>query len=288
MPIATGCFGPTRMKVGSMSERTTFQDRVTVMVEQHVARVSLARPDKLNALDPAMFDGLIEAAAWVSDHSDIRAVVLTGEGRMFCAGLDFGSFAAMAGNDGDSTTAALEDRTHGLANRPQYAGWAWRECPVPVIAAISGGALGGGLQIALGADIRIATSEAKIAIAEIQWGLVPDMSGCAIARGLVRDDVMRRLTYTGERIDGRTAQSLGLVTEIADDPLERAHEIATQIAQRSPSATRAAKRLMASMADGSASEILLTESREQQALIGGRDQIEAVMANLEKRPPEFE
>jgi enoyl-CoA hydratase/carnithine racemase len=271
-----------------MPEDVNFHDRVTIRLADHVAQVSLARPDKLNALDPAMFDALIDAAAWVQARDDIRAVVLTGEGRMFSAGLDFGSFAAMAGAGSQNSMPSLEGRTHGIANRPQYAGWAWRECAVPVIAAISGGALGGGLQIALCADIRIATPDAKIAIAETQWGLVPDMSGCAIARGLVRDDVLRRLTYTAEHVDGGTAQSLGLVTETAEDPLGRAHEIARQIAMRSPSAIRAAKRLMETMADGSTQDILLAESREQEALIGGKHQVEAVMANLEKRVPNFD
>lgn len=271
-----------------MSESRNFQDRVQLDLSDHVAEIALARPDKLNALDAAMFDGLIDAADWVSQRDDIRAVVLTGQGRMFCAGLDFGSFADMANAGSDAVTANLETRTHGIANRPQYAAWAWRECPVPVIAAITGGALGGGLQIALGADMRIATADAKISVAETQWGLVPDMSGCAIARGLVRDDVLRRLTYTAERLDGMTAQALGLVTETAADPLARARDLAGQISRRSPSAIRGAKRLMNEMADGTSAGILLEESREQARLIGGRHQIEAVMANMEKRVPEFD
>lgn len=275
-----------------MSERQTFQDRVEITVSDHVATVEMARPDKLNALDPAMFDGLIEAAEWISERTDIRAVILTGQGRMFCAGLDFGSFAAMASGkplDGtDQPTADLMYRSHGLANRPQYAAYAWRELAVPVIVAIQGGALGGGLQIALGGDLRIAAPDAKIAIAETQWGLVPDMSGGVTVRGLVRDDVLRRLTYTAERIDGTEAQALGLVTETAEDPLARAREIAGQIAGRSPSAVQGAKRLLNQLQDADAETLLLEESREQKALIGGKHQIEAVMANLEKRPPNFD
>lgn len=265
----------------------SFRERVSITIANHVAAVEMQRADKLNALDADMFDALIEAAQWLGTRDDVRVAILSGQGRMFCAGLDFMSFAAMAGDDG-AQSLSLEARTHGPANTPQYAAWAWHELAMPVICVIQGGALGGGLQVALGADIRIAAPDAKIAIAETQWGLVPDMSGCALARRLVRDDVLRRLTYTAERIDGETAQGLGLVTETSDDPLARAQEIARQIAGRSPSAIRAAKRLLNTMDDGSSASILLAESREQQAIIAKPHQVEAVMANLEKREPVFD
>lgn len=264
-----------------------FKDRVEISIENFVAKVEMIRPDKLNALDPDMFDALIDAAAWLGAREDVRVAVLCGRGRMFCAGLDFMSFAAMA-EDENQTLSRLEDRTHGLANKPQFASWAWHELPVPVICAIQGGALGGGLQIALGADIRIAAPDAKIAIAETQWGLVPDMSGCALARRLVRDDILRRLTYTAERIDGSRAQAFGLITETAEDPLARAMELANAIAGRSPSAIKASKRLLNAMDDGTSESILLAESREQDAIIGKPHQVEAVMANLEKREPVFD
>lgn len=267
-----------------------FQDRVEITLEDFVARVEMTRADKLNALDPAMFQGLIEAAGWLNDRSDVRVAILCGQGRMFCAGLDFGSFAAMASTNGDDGLPAtdLMDRTHGLSNAPQYAAYAWRELAVPVIVAIQGGALGGGMQIALSGDLRIATPDAKIAIAETQWGLVPDMSGNVTARGLVREDILRQLTYTAERIDGARAQTLGLVTETAEDPLSRAMEIATRIAARSPTAIRGSKRLLNSLQDADAATILLEESREQKALIGSANQVEAVMANMEKRAPKFD
>lgn len=265
----------------------TFRDRVTISIENFIAKVTLTRADKLNALDPDMFDALIEAAAWLGEQKSARVAVLCGEGRMFCAGLDFMSFAAMAADE-SHTLSRLEDRTHGPANKPQFAAWTWHELAIPVICVIQGGALGGGLQIALGADIRIAAPDAKIAIAETQWGLVPDMSGCALARRLVRDDVLRQLTYTAERIDGSRAQSLGLVTETHADPFTRAMEIAMQIAGRSPSAIQGAKRLLNAMDDGTSESILLAESREQDAIIGKPHQVEAVMANLEKREPVFD
>ena len=269
-----------------MTQTVNFQGRVEARIEGHIAHIEMIREDKLNALDPAMFDGLIEAAGWLRRQTQARVAVLSGRGRMFCAGLDFGSFAAMA-DEADGSAGSLKPRTHGLCNKPQYAGYAWHESPVPVIVAIQGGALGGGLQIALGADIRIAAPDAKIAIAEAQWGLVPDMSGCARVRRLVRDDILRQLTYTAERIDGTRAQEVGLVTEAHPDPLARALEIAAQIAGRSPSATRAGKALLDMLDDAGAGDILAAESRVQDSVMGQPNQVEAVMANLEKRAPVF-
>ena len=265
-----------------------FRDRVEIVLAGHVAQVFLARPDKLNAIDPDMFDAIIEAGEWLAARTDVRAVVLAGRGRMFCAGLDFASFAAMAsGEDAASDLPPLEERTHGLANRPQHACLLWRDLPVPVIAAIEGGALGGGLQIALGADLRILHPDAQMAIAEIRWGLVPDMGGIDLLRGLVRDDHLRSLTYTGRSVVGEDAVALGLATETAGDPLARALELAHEIAGSSPTAMRGAKRLLNLAADSDRAHILMQESIEQARLMGSADQVEAVMARMEKRAPVF-
>lgn len=269
-----------------MTQIENFHDRVEARLDGSVAHIEMIREDKLNALDPAMFDALIAAADWLRGQKTARVAILSGRGRMFCAGLDFGSFAAMS-EDGGESANSLEARTHGLCNKPQYVGYVWHEMEIPVICAIQGGALGGGLQIALGADIRIAAPDAKIAIAETQWGLVPDMSGCATVRRLVRDDVLRLLTYTAQRLDGTQAQAHGLVTEVSADPLARAQAIADAIAGRSPSAIRACKTLLNTLDDGDAAEILQAESDLQQSVMGGPNQVEAVMANLEKRAPVF-
>ncbi|WP_291844119.1 crotonase/enoyl-CoA hydratase family protein [Maricaulis sp.] len=267
-----------------MDER--FADRVQVRIIDRVAHVTLDRPDKLNAIDPAMFEGLLAAGSFLARRTDIRAVVLAGSGRMFCAGLDFASFAAMAGED--LTREPLEKRTHGLTNRPQQACLQWRDLPVPVIAAIQGGALGGGLQIALGADIRVVAPQARLAIAEIRWGLVPDMGGCVVLPGLMRDDQIRALTYSGRDVTGKEAVTLGLATLCADDPLAEAQAMAAGIATRSPSAMRASKRLLNLAAGADAATVLMAESVEQSALMGGPDQTEAVLAQLQKRLPDFD
>lgn len=258
--------------------------RVTLTLgEDGVAQVRLNRPDKLNALDAAMFDALVAAGEKLRQMKGLRAVVLAGEGRGFCAGLDLGSFAA----GGTDPTRSLVDRTHGNANRAQQSAMTWRKCPVPVVAAIHGVCLGGGLQIASGADIRVAAPDARLAIMELRWGLVPDMGGYALWRGLVRADVLRELVYSNREISGVEAQALGLVTMLDPDPLARAQAIAGEIARRNPEAVRAAKRLFDMMDDEPTDAILLAESRAQEAVIRRPNQVEAVMAAMQKREPRF-
>lgn len=255
------------------------EQRVTIDFDQHVADVRLARPDKLNALDPAMFAALIDAIAQLDTTPGLRAVVLSGEGRGFCAGLDMASMAS-AGSGTD-----LAARTHGLANDFQQVAWGWRTLGVPVIAAIHGVAFGGGLQIASGADVRIAAPDTRLSAMEMKWGIVPDMAGFALWRGTVRDDVLREAVYTAREFHAAEAQSLGFVTRIAPDPHAEALALARMIAERNPDAVRSAKRL--ANFEGDAAAILVAESAEQAALLRSPNQIEAVMANMQKRAPSF-
>jgi enoyl-CoA hydratase/carnithine racemase len=257
-------------------------DRVSISVADSIADVRLNRPDKLNALDQAMFSALSEASAELAGRGDVRAVVLSGNGRAFCAGLDL---AAMAGQD--PSFGALHDRSYGIANVFQNAAWGWRSLPMPVIAAIHGVAFGGGLQIALGADVRIVTPDARLAVMEGRWGMVPDMAGIALLRGLVRDDVARELTYTAREFSGTEAVALGVATRVADDPRAAAFELAGQIAGRSPRAVRSAKRLFGLSQDAGADALLVAESREQEALLVGPDLPETVAAAAENRAPRF-
>jgi len=248
-----------------------------------VAQVRLNRPDKLNALDPAMFDAIIEAGEGLRTMPGLRAVVLAGEGRAFCAGLDLASFTA--GPIEGATP--ITERTHGNANRFQEVAVTWRKCPVPVIAAVHGVCFGGGLQIASGADIRVVHPETRLAIMEMRWGLVPDMGGYALWRGLVRDDVLRELVYTNREFSGEDAREYGLATFVDTDPLARATAIATTIADRNPHAIRAAKRLHAAMVERPTDAILMDESIEQHSVMRTPNQIEAVMAGMEKRPARY-
>ncbi|TDI58198.1 MAG: crotonase/enoyl-CoA hydratase family protein [Alphaproteobacteria bacterium] len=265
-------------------------ERVKITIKDGVADVRLVRSDKMNALDDAMFEGLIAAAEQVSTDPTVRCVVISGEGRAFCAGLDMGNMAAIAGSGGDSeiTRQPLAIRTHGITNRPQQAVWAWRDCPVPVIAAVHGVAFGGGFQLSLGADIRITHPDTKMSIMEIKWGLVPDMAGTAIMRHLVRDDLLRELTYTGRVFSGTQGLEYGFVTQLSDDPHATAMEMAQTIAKKNPQAIRGDKLIFNSINGMTDAEALMQESVLQDGVIGTANQAEAVMAELQKRDPVFE
>jgi enoyl-CoA hydratase/carnithine racemase len=266
------------------------EQRVSISISEGVADVRLVRADKMNALDAAMFEALVDATERLSREKGLRAVVLSGEGRAFCAGLDMGRFAAIKEGGGNGIPGGenrdLTVRSHGQANSAQQAVWGWRQLPVPVIAAIHGVAFGGGFQLALGADMRFLSPDARMSIMEIKWGLVPDMAGTPILASLVRDDILRELTFTGRIFSAQEAQIYGLATRITDDPRAAALEAAREIAGKSPDAIRAAKRMLNTLSvdPGPA---LLAESVEQQKLLGSANQIEAVRANIDKRAPRF-
>ena len=264
-------------------------DLVTIETSDGVADVRLNRPEKYNALSGDMFKAIIEAGQSLAEAKDIRAVVLSGNGRGFCAGLDMDSFQGMAETDagGESATDALLARGDGPENHAQRPAWVWKTLPVPVIAAIHGVAYGGGIQIALGADIRIAAPDAKLSVMEIKWGLIPDMSLTQTLRDLVPLDVAKELTFTGRVLSGEDAKALGLVTHTAEDPLDAAMQLAREIAGKSPDAIRAAKKLYEDSWHADARTGLALEANLQTALIGQPNQVEAIMANFEKRLPEF-
>jgi enoyl-CoA hydratase/carnithine racemase len=262
-------------------------DRVSVSIQAGVADVRMNRADKLNALDTAMFAALIETGRSLGPDSTVRAVVLSGEGRAFCAGLDVSSFAAMA--DRDARGPNLFDRSdESPANFAQRAAWVWTELPVPVIAAVHGVAFGGGLQIALAADIRFVAPDARLSVMEVKWGLIPDMTGTQSLRRLVRLDVAKELTYTGRIVSGSEACELGLATRVSDAPREAALELAHEIAAKSPDAIRSGKQLLDASALVSVEDGLALEEKLQRSLIGSPNQVESVRANLQKRAPSFQ
>jgi enoyl-CoA hydratase/carnithine racemase len=263
--------------------------RVTVEIAGGVADVRLNRPEKLNALDPATFDALIEAGERVGGDRSVRAVVLSGEGRGFCAGLDVAAFAAMTGPDGGSDIAGrLGARPEGRStSRGQQAAFVWSELPVPVIAALHGVVLGGGLQIALGADLRIVAPDARLSVLEIRWGLTPDMTGTHTLTRLVSLDVAKDLTWTGRMVSGEEAVSIGLATRVSPDPRVDALALAAEIAGHNPEAVRGAKMLLNQSGLVDRDQQFRDESRIMGSLIGSANQSEAVTAFLEGRAPVF-
>jgi enoyl-CoA hydratase/carnithine racemase len=273
-------------------------DRVTISIDGGVADVRLNRPDKLNAVDTAMFGALVEAGGQLAADPSVRAVVLSGEGRGFCAGLDFGSFRAMAGNPRDDAAASAAagsddgvddvlDRGGRITSLGQQAAYAWTEMPAPVIAAVHGPAVGAGFQIAIAADIRIVAPDVKMSVLEIRWGLIPDMTGTQMLPRLVGLDVAKELTFTGRMVDGEEAVALGLATRLADDPRAAALELAREIAAKNPAAIRRGKELLNQAGQVPLAEGFAAEARYMRELIGSPNQVEAVTAYFEQRPPVF-
>lgn len=267
-------------------------DRVTIDITDGVADVRLNRPDKMNALDGAMFAAIAEAGDLLAADPSVRAVVLSGEGRGFCAGLDIGAFMGGGldtdGADGGPPVDLLGGRTEGrIANLAQQVAHTWIELPVPVIAAVHGVALGGGIQIALGADLRIVAPDAKLSVLEIRWGLLPDMTGVQSLVRLVGLDVAKELAFTGRMVSGTEAHELGLATRVAEDPRAAALELAAEIAGKNPAAIRGMKSLFNAAGTRPLAESYLEETRLMVDLIGSPNQVEAVTSFFEKRPPVF-
>jgi enoyl-CoA hydratase/carnithine racemase len=266
---------------------TDTAERVTVSLAGGVADVRLNRPEKRNALDPAMFEALVTAGERLKTQPGLRAVVLSGAGPDFCAGLDFGSFQAMRAGRRLSAAAKLPESAGPAMAAGQRAAYVWAEIPVPVIAAVHGNALGGGLQITLGADIRIVAPGARLSVFEVAWGLIPDMTGTQLLPELVGRDVAKELTYTARIVSGTEAVRIGLATSTDPDPLAAALAMAREIAGRSPHAVRAAKRLLDLAGRTDLAAGFAAEQDEIRALIGSPNQVEAVTARFDKRDPVF-
>ncbi|NBU83729.1 MAG: crotonase/enoyl-CoA hydratase family protein [Sphingomonadaceae bacterium] len=263
-------------------------DRISItMLEDGIADVRMTRVEKMNALDATQWAALVDAVETLKAMDGLRVVVLSGEGRAFCAGLDLASMQSDRTPGASSAGGSLAERTHGIANNAQYAAWGWRELPVPVIAAVHGVAFGAGSQIMAAADIRIVHPATRIAIMEMKWGLVPDVAGMPLWRTQVKDDVLREMIYTNREFTGVDAKEMGFATHVSDDPHAKAMELARVIANKNPHAIRGAKRLCNMMAAATDAELLQAESDEQIKVIRKPNQMEAVMAEMEKRKPKF-
>lgn len=264
------------------------EDRVSITITDGIADVRMTRADKRNALDNAMFVALAEAGERLKTEPGVRVVVLSGEGSSFCAGLDFATMSALAGGGERPTEGNPGEMKEGrITHLGQQVCWVWQEVPVPVIAAVHGHAIGGGIQVALGADIRIVHPDTQMSVREIHWGLVPDMTGTMMLSQLVRADVAKELVLTARMFDGREAHALGIATKLSETPYDDAMAMAREIAGRSPEAVRAGKALLNGLFNQGAAEQFAAERKYIGSLIGRQNQMEAVMSNFEKRPANF-
>lgn len=259
--------------------------RVAVEFQDHVAHVRLVRPERLNAIDVVLLQQLVEAGDRVAALPGLRAVVLSGEGRGFCSGIDTRTLAV---NPGDAFPIDIATPVRGAANLAQYAVLQWRDTPVPVIAAIHGFAFGGGFQLPLAADMRLVHPDTKLSLMELKWGLIPDMGGMALLKPMLRHDVLAELVFTARVFEGREALALGIATRLANDPVQAALAMARQIAGRSPDAVRAAKRLLRIGHEEMDRRVLSAEAAEQQVLLRSANHREAVAAGMAKREPQFD
>ncbi len=256
---------------------------VTCAVEDGIAHVRLNRPEKLNALTLATLEQLVATARQLRRDRTLRAVVISGAGESFCSGLDFGSVLAQP----SGIVRSFLPRPWRGTNTFQEACWAWRRLPVPVIAAVHGHCYGGGLQIALAADFRIATPDSEWSVLEGKWGIIPDMTGVRTLKELVGVDTAKQLTMTARMLSGKEAHDLGLVTELAAVPEEAAHALARELSLRSPDALAAAKRLFDGTWTSSARHTFARERAEQLFLLFAANTKAARKAAFAKVPPSF-
>jgi enoyl-CoA hydratase/carnithine racemase len=270
-------------------------ERVTISIDGGVADVRMNRPEKINALDDAQFAAIVDAGEALKKQAAVRAVVLSGNGQGFCAGLDFGNLQRIAG--GASADGAAQEKWPApnigdldgrITHLPQQVCWVWQELEVPVIAAVHGVALGGGCQLALCADIRVVAPDAQFSVLEIRWGITPDMTATAMLPRLVGLDVAKELTFTGRMVSGEEAERIGMATNVSDTPLEDALAMAHEIAGKNPLAIRGGKKLLNASPYRGVAEQFEDERQTILPLLGSPNQVEAVMAYFEKRAPVFQ
>lgn len=257
---------------------------LSVQLVDGIADICLCRPEQCNALNLELIRALLKCLTDLQHRHDLKAVVLRAEGAHFCSGLDVASVMQTP----DAIEFLLDPMPGFPHNRVQHLALGWKALSVPVIAVMKGYVFGGGLQIALGADIRLTTPDSQWSVMEGRWGLIPDMGVTVSARGLVREDRLLQLTLTAERFSGTQAQSWGFATDVSDDPDHAAQLLLAQLAERSPEMVRAAKRLYRDSFDEVETDRLAMEEKLQRRLLGSTQQREAVMAQLERRTPQFD
>jgi len=289
---------------------TSSPDDIVTITElsKGVKHVQLNRPEKLNSLDMRMFESIAKVASQLRDDASVRAVILSGAGKAFCTGLDVKSIISpLKGNPkanldrllarrpsgyesdlpigGKDTTLNTSSMPLNLGNLVQEVCLSWREINAPVIAVLHGMCFGGGMQIALGADLRFAESNCKLSMMEAKWGLIPDMSASITLRELVRIDIAKELTMTGRVITGEEGAKLGLVTRCNEDPMAEAVKVANEIVSRSPDAVAQSKRLFQQNWVADQTDCLELETKLQKKLLGSWNQVAVSAKNFSVHVP---
>jgi len=262
-------------------------ERVRLSVSNHIAEVTLCRANKLNALDQAGFDELSAVVEKVRDNPDVRVVLLLAEGDHFCSGADKSFLQGAVSDKAVFKRRALELTEGENANEFQKPVMGWVDLDVPVIACLQGVAFGAGMQLAMAADIRVADHSAQLSLFEIHWGLIPDMGVTQTLPRLVRADVALDLFVTGRVVEAVEAKELGLITYLSAEAKQLAKQKAEEIAAKSPNAVMNGKRLLRESRDMQVADALRLEAQLQSELVGSKNQVEAAMANLEKRAAVF-
>jgi enoyl-CoA hydratase len=254
------------------------EPRILAERDGTILTLTLNRPDKLNAIDGAMLDALDEVLDEIERDRDVRAVILTGAGRAFSAGADIKEWTALTplefGRSWGLRGHALFDRLAAL--------------PPPVIAALNGIAFGGGLELALCADIRIASAQARLGLPEVTIAALPGWGGTQRLPRLIGAGPAKHMILTGQAVDATKAEAWGLVSEVVapDALLARARELAAQIAANAPLSVQAAKRLIDAALPATPAATLETQAG---ALCGSTEDAKEGRASfLERRPPRYQ
>ncbi|MEM9437039.1 MAG: crotonase/enoyl-CoA hydratase family protein [Pseudomonadota bacterium] len=255
-------------------------------IKDGIATVTLNRPEKKNAMSIELLSLVRETCESLREQKGLRAVILTGAGGVFSAGIDITMMGSMASNV-DDLKARMAQTDESGANEFQSPNTCWASLPVPVIAAIDGICFGAGMQLALGADFRIAHPTTRMSIMEAKWGLIPDMGITQSLPKLMGADQAKMLMMTGRELTGEEALAVGLVTETTETPLARALELAETFVLKNPDALAASKKLVDETWSSGGKEALLLEASLQSPLMGSPNNIEMIMANMQKRAPKF-
>ena len=261
-----------------------------VTLDNHVATVRLNRADKANAMNAAMWQEIRQAFDWVDTTAAVRVAVLQAEGKLFCSGIDLAMMMQMPAQIADDCEGRQREKLRRVILDLQDSLTSLERCRKPVLAAIHGACIGGGVDLVVCADMRYASSDASFAIKEIDIGMVADVGTLQRLPKLVGQGITRELAYTGRKLGAAEAQSIGLVNRVFDSRealYAGVHEIAAQIAAKSPLSIRGSKEMLNYARDHSVADGLNHVATWNAAMLQSDDLMAAMMAGMSKQQPQF-